>query len=117
MNACALAGAANDGARQAVAAARLRTVADRAVAPRAGRQNGEQTFDATVSNVLAEFPEARRFGSAAEKLCRASAGIQGSGLQCFVSRRVSVDVSVPLGAARSIHRSGFVTNLLEVERA
>jgi hypothetical protein len=32
-----------------------------------GGQNGDGTFDATVSNVLSEFPEARRFGSRPEK--------------------------------------------------
>ena len=72
MNTCAIAGAANDDARQAAAVARLRTVADRVVALHPAPQNGDETFDATVSSVSAEFPEARRFGS--------SAGIQGFGL-------------------------------------
>ncbi len=37
-----------------------------------------------------------RFRARGRKLCRASAGIQSFGLQCFVSDRVAVEVSVPL---------------------
>jgi hypothetical protein len=61
MNTCAVAGAANHAAWQVVAAARLRMVADRLVGTSIGRENADETFDAAVSNVLAEFPEARRF--------------------------------------------------------
>ena len=67
MNTCALARAANDGAWQPVAAARLAAVAACAAAARSAGQNAGGTVDATVSNV---FASASRGNARSEGLLR-----------------------------------------------
>src|SRR6266508_325509 len=90
MNTCALGSAANDGAwHQRPPLARQRSrVGLLALDP--GGQMLDKTLDAPVSTV------SRGFRACGRKLCRASARIQSFGLQCFVSDRAAVDVSVPL---------------------
>jgi len=56
--------------------------------------------DQEVTHAYTRFPQGCDCGAAL-----GPAGVHSTRLKCLVSGRVSVDVSVPLGIARSIHRS------------
>src|SRR5882672_8219966 len=71
----------------------------------------DKTLGAPVSTV------SRGFRARGRKLCRASARIQSFGLQCFVSDRVAVEVSVPLLVPLALFIVGYESSCRRPARA
>jgi hypothetical protein len=75
MNTCALAGAANDGARQAAVVVRLRTVADSAGAPRSASQTLTKHLTLRCPTFWPRFNKRDASDPNRKKLCNALAGM------------------------------------------